>query len=166
MSARSRLVRLSMVAGVAVMVLFVAACAIKLRDDEEQASSASSVSSDADPLAAELARCRRVTPAQTDALEACRRLWAEQRRQFLGQPRLQLQRHIRTTSRRTINRRRPRREKRKVACRRDGRRCLPRKASEPWVAPASSIVSSGFSPNISTADLGCFNPRWPSSPPR
>jgi conjugative transfer region protein TrbK len=74
-----------MVAGVAVMVLFVAACAIKLRDDEEQASSASSVSSDADPLAAELARCRRVTPVQTDALEACRRIWAEQRRQFLGQ---------------------------------------------------------------------------------
>jgi conjugative transfer region protein TrbK len=74
-----------MVAGVAVMVLVVAACAIKLRDDEDQTSSASSVSPDADPLAAELARCRRVTPEQTDALEACRRIWAEQRRQFLGQ---------------------------------------------------------------------------------
>ena len=33
MSARSRLDRLSMVAGVAVMVLVVAACAIKLRGD-------------------------------------------------------------------------------------------------------------------------------------
>src|SRR6266849_1543731 len=41
-----------------------------------------------------------------------------------------------------------------------GCRCLPRKASKPWVAPASSIVSLGFSPNISTADSGCFNPRW------
>src|SRR6266852_8708138 len=85
MNARSRLDRLSIVAGVAVMVLVVAACAIKLRDDKDQTSSASSVSTDADPLAAELARCRRVTPEQTDALEACRRIWAEQRRQFLGQ---------------------------------------------------------------------------------
>jgi conjugative transfer region protein TrbK len=74
-----------MVAGVAMMVLVVAACAIKLRGDEEQASSASPGSQEADPLAAELARCRRVTPEQTDALEACRRIWAEQRRQFLGQ---------------------------------------------------------------------------------
>jgi conjugative transfer region protein TrbK len=85
MSAHGRLDRLSIVAGVAVMVLVVAACAIKLRDDEDQTSSASSVSTDADPFAAELARCRRVTPEQTDALEECRRLWAEQRRQFLGQ---------------------------------------------------------------------------------
>ena len=82
---RSRLDRLSMVAGVAVMVLVVAACVIKLRDDEDQTSSASSMSTDADPLAAELARCRRVTPEQTDALAECRRIWAEQRRQFLGQ---------------------------------------------------------------------------------
>jgi conjugative transfer region protein TrbK len=74
-----------MVTGVAVMVLFVAACAIKLRGDEEQTSSASPGSQEADPLAAELARCRRVMPEQTDALEACRRIWAEQRRQFLGQ---------------------------------------------------------------------------------
>jgi conjugative transfer region protein TrbK len=74
-----------MVAGVAVMVLVVAACAIKLRDDEEQASSASPASEDPNPLAAELARCRSVTPEQKDALAECRRLWAEQRRQFLGQ---------------------------------------------------------------------------------
>jgi two-component system sensor histidine kinase CpxA len=45
-----------MVAGVAVMVLVVAACAIKLRGGEEQRSSASSASPDADPLAVELAR--------------------------------------------------------------------------------------------------------------
>lgn len=87
MSAHSRIDRLAMLAGVAVMVLVVAACAIKLRGDEDQISSASPASEGADPLAAELARCRRVTPAQTDALEACRRIWAEQRRQFLGQKR-------------------------------------------------------------------------------
>jgi conjugative transfer region protein TrbK len=74
-----------MVAGVAVMFLVVAACAIKLRDDEEQASPASPASEDPNPLAAELARCRSVTPEQKDALEECRRVWAEQRRQFLGQ---------------------------------------------------------------------------------
>src|SRR5229473_56466 len=85
MSARSRLDRLSMVAGVAVMVLVVAACAIKLRDDEERASSATPASEDPNPLAAELARCRSVTPEEKDALEECRRVWAEQRRQFLGQ---------------------------------------------------------------------------------
>jgi conjugative transfer region protein TrbK len=73
-----------MVAGVAVMVLVVAACAIKLRGDEDQISALPSAQ-EVDPLAAELGRCRRVTPEQTDALEACRRIWAEQRRQFLGQ---------------------------------------------------------------------------------
>src|SRR6266852_1362209 len=85
MTAHGRLDRLSIVAGVAVMVLVVAACAIKLRGDEEQASSASPASEDPNPLAAELARCRSVTPEQKDALEECRRVWAEQRRQFLGQ---------------------------------------------------------------------------------
>jgi conjugative transfer region protein TrbK len=66
------------------MVLIVAACAIKLRGDEDQISALPSAQ-EVDPLAAELARCRSVTPEQTDALEECRRVWAEQRRQFLGQ---------------------------------------------------------------------------------
>jgi conjugative transfer region protein TrbK len=66
------------------MVLVVAACAIKLRDDEDQISALPSAR-EVDPLAAELARCRTVTAEQTDALEECRRVWAEQRRQFLGQ---------------------------------------------------------------------------------
>jgi len=73
-----------MIAGVALMVLVVAACAIKLRGDEDQISALPSAQ-ELDPLAAELARCQRVTPAQTDALEGCRRIWAEQRRQFLKQ---------------------------------------------------------------------------------
>src|SRR5215471_18433919 len=85
MTAHGRRDRLSIVVGVAVMVLVVAACAIKLRDDEQQASFASPVSENPNPLAAELARCRSVTPEQKDALDACRRVWAEQRRQFLGQ---------------------------------------------------------------------------------
>ena len=69
------------------MVLVVAACAIKLRDDEEQAMSTSLASKDQTPLATELARCRSVTPEQNDALDACQRIWAEQRRQFLRQSR-------------------------------------------------------------------------------
>jgi conjugative transfer region protein TrbK len=73
-----------MAAGVAVMVLVVAACAIKLRGDEDQISALPSAQ-EVDPLAAELARCRRVTSEQKDALAQCRRIWAEQRRQFLGQ---------------------------------------------------------------------------------
>jgi conjugative transfer region protein TrbK len=84
MTARSRLDRLSIVASVAVMVLVVAACAIKLRGDEDQISALPSAQ-EVDPLAAELARCRTVTSEQKDALAQCRRIWAEQRRQFLGQ---------------------------------------------------------------------------------
>ena len=82
MNVRSQFNRLSISAAVGVMVLVVGACAIKLRD-EESTSSASLVSKNADPRAAELARCRTVTPEQKDALEECRRIWAEQRRQFL-----------------------------------------------------------------------------------
>jgi conjugative transfer region protein TrbK len=85
MTAHRRRDRLSIAAGVTVMVLVVAACAIKLRDDEEQAASPSLASEDPNPLATELARCRSVTPEQRDAIEECRCVWAEQRRQFLKQ---------------------------------------------------------------------------------
>ena len=37
---------------------------------------------EADALASELARCRTVTTDQTAPLEICRRVWAENRRQF------------------------------------------------------------------------------------
>ena len=37
---------------------------------------------EADALVSELARCRAVTLDQTASLETCRRLWAENRRQF------------------------------------------------------------------------------------
>jgi conjugative transfer region protein TrbK len=76
-----------MVAGAAVMVLVVAACAIKLRGDEDQISALPSAQ-EVDPLAADLARCRTVTSEQEDALAECRRIWAEQRRQFLGQSKI------------------------------------------------------------------------------
>ncbi len=37
---------------------------------------------EADALVSELARCRTITPEQTASLENCRRVWAENRRQF------------------------------------------------------------------------------------
>lgn len=37
---------------------------------------------EADALALELARCRTITSEQSTSLESCRRVWAENRRQF------------------------------------------------------------------------------------
>lgn len=37
-----------------------------------------------DPLAAELARCRTITPEQNAADDTCRRAWAENRRRFFA----------------------------------------------------------------------------------
>jgi conjugative transfer region protein TrbK len=67
------------------IVLVVAACAIRLRDDEGQTLPAASADHASDALAAKLAECRSVTYEQKDALSECRKAWAEKRRQFLGQ---------------------------------------------------------------------------------
>jgi conjugative transfer region protein TrbK len=84
MTKRSQFRRLSIVAGVGTIIFVVTACTIQLRDPE-QFSSASPTTEHAEPLAAEFARCRTVTLEQRDALVGCRRIWAEQRRQFLRQ---------------------------------------------------------------------------------
>ena len=76
--------RLTILAGVATVAFIVVACTIPLRDPE-QTPSASPAAAHPDPLAAELARCRTVTIEQKDAVVSCRRIWAEQRRQFLRQ---------------------------------------------------------------------------------
>ena len=80
-----KLERLPTVAAVVLVVLVVAACAIRLRDDEGQTLSAASADQASDPLTAKLAECRSVTYEQKDALSECRKAWAEKRRQFLGQ---------------------------------------------------------------------------------
>jgi conjugative transfer region protein TrbK len=80
-----KLERLPSVAAAVLMVLVVAACAIQLRGDEDQAKSAPSADQASDPLATKLAECRSVTYEQKDALSECRKAWAEKRRQFLGQ---------------------------------------------------------------------------------
>ncbi|MEZ5901530.1 MAG: putative entry exclusion protein TrbK-alt [Hyphomicrobiaceae bacterium] len=77
--------RLPMIAAMVLVVLIVAACAIRLRDDENQTTSATSFDQASDPLATRLAQCRSVTSEQKEALSECRKAWAEKRRQFLRQ---------------------------------------------------------------------------------
>jgi len=77
--------RIPALVAVALVVLVLAACAIRLRGDEGQTSATASTDITADPLATKLAGCRSVTYEQKDALSECRNAWAEKRRQFLGQ---------------------------------------------------------------------------------
>lgn len=80
-----KLERLPTVAAVVLVVLVVAACAIRLRGDEDQINSSASADRISDPLTTKLAECRSVAYEQKDALSECRKAWAEKRRQFLGQ---------------------------------------------------------------------------------
>jgi conjugative transfer region protein TrbK len=79
-----RFERLQTVAALVLIVLVVAACAIRLRDDEDQPKSAAVADQASDPLVTKLAECRSVTYEQKAALSECRKAWAEKRRQFLG----------------------------------------------------------------------------------
>ena len=80
-----KLERLPTTAAVVLVVLVVAACAIRLRGDEDQTKSSASADQASDALATKLAECRSVTYEQKEALSECRKAWAEKRRQFLGQ---------------------------------------------------------------------------------
>ena len=75
--------RFPAIAAVALLVLVIAACTIHLRGDEDEAGPVQSTDQAEDPLTAKLAQCRSVTYEQKDALAECRKVWAEQRRQFL-----------------------------------------------------------------------------------
>jgi len=67
-----------------VSVLVVAACTIQLRGDSDGPSAGSPVSRATNPLGTELERCRKVTSEQVAELQACRQIWRENRRRFLG----------------------------------------------------------------------------------
>jgi len=84
MSAFSRFKRLPVVAAAASMMLVMAACAIQLRGDGDEAASNSVDPQTTGALADSLARCRTVTPDDTVVLEACRRTWAENRQHFFA----------------------------------------------------------------------------------
>ncbi len=77
--------RLLTLAAAVLIVLVVAACAIRLRGDEAQTNTPASADVTSHPLTARLAECRSVAYEQKDALSECRKAWAEKRRQFLGQ---------------------------------------------------------------------------------
>ena len=79
-----RIDRLPTIAAMVLIVLTVAACAIRLRDDGNQTASATSSDQASDPLITKLAECRSVTSEQKEALSECRKAWVEKRRQFLG----------------------------------------------------------------------------------
>ena len=73
-------------AGVTIfVVVLAAACTIHLRDGDNQPQPASSVIGEPDAVPTELERCRSISYEQPDRLAECRKIWAEQRRQFLGQ---------------------------------------------------------------------------------
>jgi conjugative transfer region protein TrbK len=77
--------RLPTLAAVLLIVLAVAACAIRLRGDEGRTNASASADATTDRLATRLAECRSVSFEQKDALAECRKAWAEKRRQFLWQ---------------------------------------------------------------------------------
>ncbi|HJP67853.1 MAG TPA: putative entry exclusion protein TrbK-alt [Sphingomicrobium sp.] len=81
----NNLERLPRVAAVLVVVLIVAACAIRLRGDESDTESPRPLAPKSDWTAAKLEQCRTVSSEQRDVLLECQRMWAEKRCQFFGQ---------------------------------------------------------------------------------
>jgi conjugative transfer region protein TrbK len=71
-------------AAISVVILLAALAIIHSRRGEDAGIVAPLEREQADALATELARCRTVTLDQTASLESCRRVWAENRRQFIG----------------------------------------------------------------------------------
>jgi conjugative transfer region protein TrbK len=84
MSAFSKSKRLPVVAAAGSVMLVMAACAIQLRGDGNEAASNSAGPQTTGTLAPSLARCQAVKPEQTETYDYCRRIWAENRRRFLG----------------------------------------------------------------------------------
>jgi conjugative transfer region protein TrbK len=70
------------VAAVAFITLAAAVAAIQSRRGEDAAVPAPAGRGEPDPLVGELARCRTVTSDDTAGLDACRRIWAENRQHF------------------------------------------------------------------------------------
>jgi len=64
-------------------ILVVAACTIQLRGGEET-SSPSKAEQTADVDGSDLARCRSVTSEDAANYQHCQKVWAENRRRFLG----------------------------------------------------------------------------------
>jgi conjugative transfer region protein TrbK len=77
------------IAAVGFVVLIVAVLTIvESRHSEDALVLEPLAHGEADALVREIARCRTITSDETAALETCRRVWAENRRQFFGVARL------------------------------------------------------------------------------
>jgi conjugative transfer region protein TrbK len=70
------------VAAVVFVMLIAAVAVIQSRRSEDAAVPAPVERGERDALVGELARCRTITPDDTAGLDACRRLWAENRQHF------------------------------------------------------------------------------------
>ena len=81
----SKLDRIPTVAALAIVAVIVAACVIRLRDNEGQAQSNAPVGSPSDQLARKLEHCRSVRYEQKNEFAECQKIWAEKRGQFLRQ---------------------------------------------------------------------------------
>jgi conjugative transfer region protein TrbK len=81
--------QLARIAAVGLVVLIVALTIVRSRHSEQAVVLTPLEHRDAETLVEELARCRTITSDETVALEACRRTWAENRRQFFGSARPQ-----------------------------------------------------------------------------
>jgi conjugative transfer region protein TrbK len=79
--------QLARVAAVGIVVLVVALTIVRSRHSEHAVVLAPLEQGDAEVLVQELARCRTITSDEAAALETCRRVWAENRRQFFGSAR-------------------------------------------------------------------------------
>ena len=71
-------------AAVGVVILIAALAIIHSQRGEDAGIVAPLEREQAAALATELVRCRTITLDQTASLESCRRVWAENRRQFFG----------------------------------------------------------------------------------
>jgi conjugative transfer region protein TrbK len=70
------------IAAVVFVMLAAAVAVIQGRRGEDATVVASMGAGEADAVVRELARCRTITPDDTAGLDACRRIWAENRRHF------------------------------------------------------------------------------------
>jgi conjugative transfer region protein TrbK len=70
------------VAAIVFVTLATAVAVIQSRRGEDAAVPAPVERGESDPLVSELARCRTVTSDDTAGLDACRRIWAENRQHF------------------------------------------------------------------------------------
>lgn len=77
--------RIAIVTAAGAAMLVVAACAIELRGDRDEATSKPAAPQSTGALESSMARCRTVKPERTATYDYCRRIWSENRRRFFGQ---------------------------------------------------------------------------------